>query len=82
MTQDLPPLTALRAFHVAGRLLSFQEAAREMHVTPSAVSHQIRTLEDWLGVTLVHARRAAHRVDRRWQETAARNRPRLRAHHR
>jgi hypothetical protein len=53
MTQDLPPLTALRAFHVAGRLLSFQEAAREMHVTPSAVSHQIRTLEDWLGVTLI-----------------------------
>ena len=61
MTQDLPPLTALRAFHVAGRLLSFQEAAREMHVTPSAVSHQIRTLEDWLGVTLFT--RGARRIE-------------------
>ena len=61
MTQDLPPLTALRAFHVAGRLLSFQEAAREMHVTPSAVSHQIRALEDWLGVTLFT--RGARRIE-------------------
>jgi LysR family glycine cleavage system transcriptional activator len=61
MVQDLPPLTALRAFHAAGRLLSFQEAARELHVTPSAVSHQIRTLEDWLGVTLFT--RGARRIE-------------------
>jgi LysR family glycine cleavage system transcriptional activator len=61
MTQDLPPLTALRAFHVAGRLLSFQEAARELRVTPSAVSHQIRALEDWMGVTLFT--RGARRIE-------------------
>ncbi len=61
MVQDLPPLTALRAFHAAGRLLSFQEAARELRVTPSAVSHQIRTLEDWMGVTLFT--RGARRIE-------------------
>lgn len=61
MAQDLPPLTALRAFHVAGRLLSFQEAARELRVTPSAVSHQIRGLEAWMGVTLFT--RGARRIE-------------------
>ena len=49
---DLPPLTALRAFLAEGRQGSFQEAARELGVTPSAVSHQIRGLEEWLGVAL------------------------------
>lgn len=48
----LPPLTALRAFHAAGERLSFQEAARQLGVTPSAVSHQIRTLEEWLETPL------------------------------
>lgn len=52
MLPDLPPLTALRAFQAAGELLSFQEAARQLHVTPSAVSHQIRSLEDWMGTPL------------------------------
>jgi LysR family transcriptional regulator, glycine cleavage system transcriptional activator len=50
--QSLPPLTALRAFEAAARLLSFTKAARELHVTPAAVSHQIRGLERYLGVTL------------------------------
>ena len=58
---DLPPLTALRAFHAAGRHGSFQEAARALHVTPSAVSHQIRGLEDWFGVTLFT--RGARRIE-------------------
>ncbi len=58
---DLPPLTALRAFQVAGRHGSFQEAARELGVTPSAVSHQIRRLEEWLGVALFS--RGARRVE-------------------
>jgi LysR family glycine cleavage system transcriptional activator len=49
---DLPPLTALRAFAAAGEVLSFQEAARELGVTPSAVSHQIRMLEEWLAMPL------------------------------
>lgn len=52
MPRSLPPLTALRAFEAAARLLSFTKAARELHVTPAAVSHQIRGLEEYLGVTL------------------------------
>jgi LysR family transcriptional regulator, glycine cleavage system transcriptional activator len=48
----LPPLTALRAFAVAGETLSFQEAAHRLGVTPSAVSHQIRMLEEWLETAL------------------------------
>lgn len=46
------PLTALRTFESASRLLSFKAAAQELSVTPTAVSHQIRTLETWLGVAL------------------------------
>lgn len=49
---NLPPLTALRAFHAAGERSSFQEAARQLGVTPSAISHQIRTLEEWLETPL------------------------------
>lgn len=54
MAQDrsLPPMTALQAFHAAGLAGSFQEAARRLAVTPSAVSHQIRALEHWLGKPL------------------------------
>lgn len=52
MARSLPPLTALRAFEAAARLLSFTKAARELNVTPAAVSHQIRGLEKYLGVTL------------------------------
>ena len=46
------PLTALRAFESASRLLSFKAAAEELSVTPTAISHQIRSLETWLGVPL------------------------------
>ncbi|QQZ42719.1 LysR family transcriptional regulator [Pseudomonas sp. SK3(2021)] len=46
------PLTALRAFESASRLLSFKAAAEELAVTPTAISHQIRSLESWLGVPL------------------------------
>ena len=48
----LPPLHSVRAFEAAARHLSFNQAAEELHVTPSAVSHQIRTLEEHLGVRL------------------------------
>jgi len=48
----LPPLTAVRAFEAAARHLSFTRAATELHVTQSAVSHQVRTLEGWLGFPL------------------------------
>jgi LysR family glycine cleavage system transcriptional activator len=43
------PLTALRAFVVAARHLSFSKAAAELHVTPAAISQQIRQLEEQLG---------------------------------
>lgn len=48
----LPPLNALKAFEAAGRHLSFTRAADELHVTPAAVSQQVRHLEDQLGVPL------------------------------
>jgi len=46
------PLNALRAFEAAARHLSFKNAARELHVTPGAVSHQVKLLEDHLGLAL------------------------------
>jgi LysR family glycine cleavage system transcriptional activator len=52
MAKDLPPLNALRAFEAAGRHLSITRAADELHVTPAAVSHQVKTLEDYLEVRL------------------------------
>ena len=48
----LPPLTSIRAFEAAGRLLSFSRAADELSVTHGAVSHQIKALEEWVGVPL------------------------------
>ena len=45
----LPPLATLRAFEAAARLASFRDAAAELGVSPSAVSHQVRALETWLG---------------------------------
>ncbi|THF62949.1 transcriptional regulator GcvA [Pseudothauera nasutitermitis] len=52
MPHRLPPLNALRAFEAAARHLSFKQAAQELAVTPTAISHQIRGLEDYLGCML------------------------------
>ncbi|MGH7319248.1 MAG: transcriptional regulator GcvA [Candidatus Rokuibacteriota bacterium] len=52
MGTSLPPLNALRAFEAAARHLSFKMAAEELHVSPTAVSHQIRTLEEYFQVRL------------------------------
>src|SRR5258706_3923498 len=52
MAYRLPPLNTMRLFEAAGRLLSFKQAAEELRVTPSAVSHGVQSLEDWLGVAL------------------------------
>lgn len=52
MPYRLPPLNSLRLFEAAGRHLSFKLAAEELNVTPSAVSHGIRSLEAWLGAAL------------------------------
>lgn len=57
---SLPPLKALRAFESAARHMSFQKAAAELHVTPAAISHQIRLLEEHLGVSLF--RRLTRRI--------------------
>src|SRR4029078_6637810 len=52
MRRPLPPLNSLRAFDATARHLSFSKAADELHVTPAALSHQIRGLEDMLGLKL------------------------------
>ncbi|CAH0131674.1 HTH-type transcriptional regulator PerR [Roseomonas sp. CECT 9278] len=54
MAHRLPPLSALRVFEAAGRRGGFTAAAAELGVTPSAVSHGVRALEDALGVPLFH----------------------------
>ncbi|MBR9828225.1 MAG: transcriptional regulator GcvA [Oceanospirillales bacterium] len=53
----LPPLNALRSFESAARLQSFNAAAEELCVTPSAISHQIKSLEEFLGVKLFRRER-------------------------
>ena len=52
MAYRLPPLNSLRAFEAAARLLSFKKAAEELHVTPAAISQQIKGLEAYLGAAL------------------------------
>ncbi len=52
MANRLPPLNALRAFEASARQLSFTRAAEELFVTQAAVSHQIKALEDNLGIKL------------------------------
>lgn len=59
--RKLPPLAALRAFEAAARHQSFKRAASELAVTPTAISHQVKLLEDTLGVRLFA--RAVRRVD-------------------
>lgn len=52
MSYRLPPLNALRAFEAAARHLSFKNAATELSVTPTAISHQIKLLEEFLDLPL------------------------------
>jgi LysR family transcriptional regulator, glycine cleavage system transcriptional activator len=61
---ELPPLTALRAFEAAARHLSFTLAARELFVTQTAISHQVKQLEAYLGAPLFR------RLPRRLELTA------------
>lgn len=56
MPPHLPPLLSLRAFEAAARHLSFQAAAAELGVTPTAISHQIRKLEEACGSALFRRR--------------------------
>src|SRR6266702_737017 len=52
MTSRLPSLNGLRAFEAAARHLSFTDAAAELNVTQTAISHQVRRLEEQLGLRL------------------------------
>ena len=56
MAAPLPPLHTLTAFEAAARLGGFQQAAGHLHLTPSAVSHRIRQLEEFLGKPLFERR--------------------------
>jgi LysR family glycine cleavage system transcriptional activator len=59
MSRRLPPLNAVRAFEAAARHLSFTRAAEELHVTQAAISHQIKALEERLGLRLFDRRHRA-----------------------
>ncbi|HEV8518292.1 MAG TPA: transcriptional regulator GcvA [Burkholderiales bacterium] len=65
MSYRLPPLNALKAFESAARFSSLKRAAQELNVTPAAISHQIKALEDYLGVKLFR------RMNRALELTAA-----------
>jgi len=62
MSERLPPLNALKAFEAAARHLSVRAAADELHVSPAAVSHQIKNLEAHLGGPLFHRANRALRL--------------------
>ena len=57
MARRLPPLNGLKAFEAAARSESFTRAAVELNVTQGAVSHQVKALEDTLGLKLFHRER-------------------------
>src|SRR5215831_1974058 len=57
MARRLPPLNALKAFEAAARSESFTRAAEELNVTQGAVSHQVKALEDTLGLKLFNRER-------------------------
>ena len=59
MKSDLPPLNWLRAFEASARNLSFTGAARDLNMTQSAVSQQIKSLEAFMGAPLFHRRARA-----------------------
>ena len=66
MIARLPSLNGLRAFEAAARHLSFTLAASELNVTQTAISHQIRRLEEELGIRLfIRKNRAEHLAARR-----------------
>jgi LysR family glycine cleavage system transcriptional activator len=64
MLRTLPGLSAIKAFDAAARHLSFTKAAQELSVTPAAVSHQIKELEDQIGVSLFQRTSRSMRLTR------------------
>ena len=72
MSRRLPPLVWLRAFEAAGRLQSFRAAAEELHVTASAISHHIRSLEGQIGRPLFQRTGSGVRLTREGEAYLAR----------
>lgn len=72
MRDRLPPLFSLQAFEAAARLGNFSRAAAELHLTPGAVSRQVRQLEDWSGQTLFQRVGNAMRLTAEGRELLAR----------
>ncbi len=68
MARRLPPMNTLRAFEAAARHLSFTRAADELNVTQAAVSHQIKALEEAIGVRLFRRLNRAIRLTEEGQE--------------
>lgn len=64
----LPPLNGLRAFEAASRHRSFKRAAEELNVTPTAISHQIRRLEEFLNTKLFFRENRAVHLTREAEE--------------
>ena len=56
--KQLPPLKALKVFEVSARLGSFGRAAQELCVTQTAVSHQVKMLEEFIGGLLFEDRKS------------------------
>lgn len=67
----LPSLSSLRTFEAAARLKSFKAAAQELNVSPTAVSHQVRALEDRLQLSLFERRTRAVVLTREGEQLAA-----------
>ncbi|PTT93329.1 LysR family transcriptional regulator, partial [Pelomonas sp. HMWF004] len=72
MRERLPPLFSLQAFEAAARLGNFSRAAAELHLTPGAISRQVRQLEEWCGQTLFERVGNAMRLTAEGRELLAR----------
>jgi LysR family transcriptional regulator, glycine cleavage system transcriptional activator len=72
MRDRLPPLFCLQAFEAAARTGNFSRAAIELHLTPGAVSRQVRQLEDWIEQTLFERLGTGLRLTPEGQELSAR----------
>ncbi|WP_152528624.1 LysR substrate-binding domain-containing protein [Bordetella trematum] len=70
MSRRLPPLKALQVFEATARLRSFAQAAQDLHVTPAAVSQQIKSLEEWFGFAVFRRTRAGLELTERGESLA------------
>jgi LysR family transcriptional regulator, glycine cleavage system transcriptional activator len=68
MRRNLPPFAALKAFEAAAKHNSFKAAAENVSLSPSAISHQIRSLEDYLGFQLFIRDKGLVRLSERGRE--------------